>query len=51
VGDAILAKTLIIKKGRQFVNVQCEIWNEAQTRLIARAYSNLFKTNVVKKTI
>lgn len=51
VGDTILAKTLIIKKGRQFVNVQCEIWNEAQTRLIARAYSNLFKTNVVKKVL
>ena len=51
VGDTILAKTLIIKKGRQMVNAQCEIWNENETRLIARATSNLFKTNVVKKIL
>ncbi len=51
VGDTILAKTLIIKKGRQMVNAQCEIWNADQTRLIARATSNLFKTNVVKKVL
>ncbi len=51
VGDTILAKTLIIKKGRQMVNAQCEIWNANETRLIARATSNLFKTNVVKKTL
>lgn len=49
VGDTILAKTLIIKKGRQMVNAQCEIWNANETRLIARATSNLFKTNVVKR--
>ncbi|MGN7809624.1 PaaI family thioesterase [Flavobacterium sp. 22076] len=51
VGDTILAKTLIIKKGRQMVNAQCEIWNANETRLIARATSNLFKTNVVKKVL
>jgi uncharacterized protein (TIGR00369 family) len=51
VGDIILARTSIIKKGRQFVNAQCEIWNEAQTRLIATAYSNLFKTNVIKQEL
>lgn len=51
VGDTILAKTQIIKKGRQMVNAQCEIWNADQTRLIARATSNLFKTNVVKKEL
>lgn len=51
VGDTIVAKTLIIKKGRQMVNAQCEIWNADQTRLIARATSNLFKTNVVKKVL
>jgi len=51
VSDTILAKTLIIKKGRQMVNAQCEIWNADQTRLIARATSNLFKTNVVKKVL
>ena len=51
VGDTIIARTSIIKKGRQFVNAQCEIWNETQTRLIATAYSNLFKTNVVKQEL
>ncbi|OIV41072.1 PaaI family thioesterase [Flavobacterium johnsoniae] len=51
IGDTILAKTLIIKKGRQMVNAQCEIWNASETRLIARATSNLFKTNVVKKML
>lgn len=51
VGDTILAKTQIIKKGRQFVNAQCEIWNATETRLIARATSNLYKTNVVKKVL
>lgn len=51
VGDTILAKTQIIKKGRQMVNAQCEIWNANETRLIARATSNLFKTNVVKKEL
>jgi len=51
VGDTIIARSSIIKKGKQFVNAQCEIWNEAETRLIARAYSNLFKTNVVKKVL
>lgn len=51
VGDTILAKTLIIKKGRQMVNAQCEIWNADKSRLIARATSNLFKTNVIKKVL
>ncbi|MDP1746603.1 MAG: PaaI family thioesterase [Bacteroidota bacterium] len=47
-GDTIIADTSIIKKGKQMVNAQCEIWNEDKTRLIARGYSNLFKTNIKK---
>ena len=43
--DHIIAETKIIKRGKQFVNTQCEIWNEDKTRLIARGTSNLFKTN------
>lgn len=43
--DNIVAETKIIKRGRQFVNAQCEIWNAEKTRLIARGTSNLFKTN------
>jgi len=45
-GDIILADTIIVKKGRQLINAQCEIWNEKRTRLIARGYSNLLKTNI-----
>ncbi|MDR6921105.1 MULTISPECIES: PaaI family thioesterase [Chryseobacterium] len=43
--DNIVAETKIIKRGRQFVNAQCEIWNADKTRLIARGTSNLFKIN------
>lgn len=43
--DHIIAKTKVIKRGKQFVNTQCEIWNEDKTRLIARGTSNLFKIN------
>lgn len=45
-GDVILADTTIVKKGRQFINAQFEIWNEKRIRLIARGYSNLLKTNI-----
>jgi acyl-coenzyme A thioesterase 13 len=43
--DNIVAETKIIKRGKQFVNAQCEIWNTDKTRLIARGTSNLFKIN------
>ncbi|MCW3160495.1 PaaI family thioesterase [Chryseobacterium oryctis] len=43
--DNIVAETKIIKRGKQFVNAQCEIWNEDKSRLIARGTSNLFKIN------
>lgn len=43
--DIIVAETKIIKRGKQFINAQCEIWNADKTRLIARGTSNLFKTN------
>ncbi|MBW7675517.1 PaaI family thioesterase [Chryseobacterium chendengshani] len=45
VNDNIIAETKVIKRGRQFVNAQCEIWNANKTRLIARGTSNLFKIN------
>ncbi|GEN74863.1 hypothetical protein CHA01nite_06030 [Chryseobacterium hagamense] len=41
--DPIIAETKIIKRGKQFVNAECEIWNADKTRLIARGTSNLFK--------
>lgn len=47
--DLIVAETSIIRKGKQIVNVQCEIWNADKTRLIARGYSNLLKTTLKKE--
>lgn len=44
--EKIIAKTKIIKRGKQFVNVQCEIWNDDESRLIAKGTSNLFKTQI-----
>ena len=47
--DLIIADTTVIKKGKQIVNAQCEIWNADKTRLIARGYSNLLKTERKKE--
>jgi acyl-coenzyme A thioesterase 13 len=48
-GDLIVAETSIVRKGKQIVNAQCEIWNADKTRLIARGYSNLLKTSLKKE--
>ncbi len=45
-GEKIVAETKIIKRGKQFINAQCDIWNADKTRLIAKGTSNLFKTEV-----
>lgn len=42
--EKIIASTYIIKKGRQFLNLQCEIWNSDKSRMLAKGTSNLFKT-------
>lgn len=47
--DIIIADTSIIKKGKQIVNAQCEIWNADKSKLIARGYSNLLKTAIKKE--
>ena len=46
--DIIVADTMILKKGKQIVNAQCELWNADKSRLLARGYSNLLKTNLKK---
>lgn len=46
--DVIVAETTIVKKGRQFVNAECHVWNADKSKLIAKGSSNLFKTE--KKT-
>jgi len=45
-GDRIVADTVLIKRGKQIVNAQCELWNADKSRLIARGYSNLLKTEI-----
>lgn len=45
-GEKIIAETQITKRGKQFINAQCEIWNADKSRLIAKGISNLFKTEV-----
>lgn len=45
-GDVIIAQTTVIKKGKQLVNAQCDIWNADRTRLIAKGYTNLLKTEI-----
>jgi acyl-coenzyme A thioesterase 13 len=45
-GDVLIAKTTVIKKGRQLVNAQCDIWNTDRSRLIAKGYTNLLKTEI-----
>lgn len=47
--DKIIAETRIIKRGKQFINAQCEIWNTGKSRLIARGVSNLFRTEINRK--
>lgn len=44
-GEQIIAVTQIIKRGKQFINAQCELWNADKSRMIARGISNLFKTD------
>jgi len=46
--DIIIAETIVIKKGKQMVNVQCEIWKADKSRLIAKGYSNLLRTEIKK---
>lgn len=47
-GDVIVAETTVIKKGNQIVNAQCDVWNADRTRLIAKGYTNLLKTEIKK---
>lgn len=40
-GDEILAETMIVKRGRTILNLQCEIFLPSKKRLIAKGYSNM----------
>jgi len=45
-GETIIAQTKIVKKGRQIINGDCEVWNADKTRLIAKGHSNLIQTKI-----
>ncbi len=45
-GDKIIAETQIIKRGKQFINAECRIWNYDKSKMIAKGTSNLFKTEI-----
>lgn len=47
-GDVVVAKTAILKKGSQITNAQCGIWNKDRTKLIAKGYTNLLRTEIKK---
>lgn len=42
-GDIIQAHTLVIKRGEQIINLQCEVWLPSKNRLLARGYSNMIR--------
>jgi len=42
-GDIIEAKSSVVKRGKQIINLQCELWLPAKNRLIARGYSNMIR--------
>lgn len=46
--DKIIAETSILKKGKQIVNAQCEVWNSDKSRMLAKGYTNLIKTEIRK---
>jgi uncharacterized protein (TIGR00369 family) len=46
-GDVIEARSSVIKRGKQIINLQCELWLPAKNRLIARGYSNMIRLEQV----
>lgn len=43
VGDVVEARSKVIKKGVQIINLQCEIWLPKKNRLLANGYSNMIR--------
>lgn len=42
-GDIIEARSSVVKRGKQIINLQCELWLPIKNRLIARGYSNMIR--------
>ena len=47
-GDEVIATTQIVKQGNTLKNIQCEV-RDKNNKLIARGYSNLFRTDISVK--
>lgn len=46
VGDKIIAKTSVVKQGKQIINAECEVWHADKSRMIAKGHSNLIQTKI-----
>ena len=46
--DKLIASTRVLKKGRQLLHIECEIWQQDKKRIAARGNSVLIKTAVEK---
>ena len=44
-GQKIIVKSNVIKPGKNVINVECEMWDEDEMKLLAKGTSNLFKSN------
>lgn len=44
VAETVIAETSVNKKGKTVVNAQCELWNADKSKLLAKGYTNLIKT-------
>jgi acyl-coenzyme A thioesterase 13 len=42
-GEVIEARSSVIKRGQQIINLQCEVWLPVKDRLLARGYSNMIR--------
>jgi len=41
----IIVKSNVLKPGKNVINVECEIWDEEEKKLLAKGTSNLFKSS------
>jgi acyl-coenzyme A thioesterase 13 len=44
-GQKIIVLSHVLKPGKNVINVECEIWDEEEKKLLAKGTSNLFKSN------
>lgn len=49
--ETIVAKSLVIKPGKNIIHVQGELWDSSEKKLLAKGTSNLFKVNNDMKNV